>query len=616
MEDQYGEHYAQKVEDRLLHYLHKLETVLPGDTCADKILRQGSPVTQEEKMLIEVLASDSASIATTLKKLLHCDVASCHPDGVSWSSEDEIDQTTVKSYLPETDVSQDHRSFSENDNDSDLRRHQQTEEDGEKVKRVEEESGDRGRAEISQRGGEGVQSTTSPPQFCSKHQRWVKSILQECHVECSEELQLKASVFSSPLLFQSSSSGSSSEDLTPSNLIPSPCDQQHPPVQTVVQTSEQANSEVKMHPETGESENNTFQPEPPHLPTSKRDTLQPSMLSPVIRLIDIASIDQFLPLFECHETSPNHHQQAASSSSPQILTSGGEAIPRKTVKDSPCNQSEALVPKSPPYPALTGKSAHISQDQFTSTCCTTTTQACSSRNLKRSRPACTSDSQAMDRLRVDRSAQTTFGNCCPFNASGPLKQEPSTSQSGNRSSVCIANSVPLHGGLPQHVVLQSSESLPQKHTIPSNSLPPYKVISSTLNSNCSSATAETSRVQKHPLKLSLRSQTLLLQSKLLQPSVSVVRLSRQECCRVTGRRSSPGHVEQPVEQGSSGDNTEDRRMEEGENEESSFDVNFLYSSSSSNSEGDNSQVCDPDYEPNIKRRLLLEYEAARSMNYT
>lgn len=37
MEERYGEHYAQKVEDRLLHYLHKLETMLPGDTYIDKV---------------------------------------------------------------------------------------------------------------------------------------------------------------------------------------------------------------------------------------------------------------------------------------------------------------------------------------------------------------------------------------------------------------------------------------------------------------------------------------------------------------------------------------------------------------------------------------------------
>ncbi|XP_034083008.1 uncharacterized protein LOC117553253 [Gymnodraco acuticeps] len=77
MEEQYGEHYAQKVEDRLLHYLQQLETVLPGDTHIDKILKKASPVTEEEKLLLEVITSDSKSIAATLKKLLHCDVALC-----------------------------------------------------------------------------------------------------------------------------------------------------------------------------------------------------------------------------------------------------------------------------------------------------------------------------------------------------------------------------------------------------------------------------------------------------------------------------------------------------------------------------------------------------------
>lgn len=39
MEDEYGELYAQKVEERLLHYLLRLEAVLPGDTCVDKVMK-------------------------------------------------------------------------------------------------------------------------------------------------------------------------------------------------------------------------------------------------------------------------------------------------------------------------------------------------------------------------------------------------------------------------------------------------------------------------------------------------------------------------------------------------------------------------------------------------
>lgn len=37
MQQQYGDHYAQKVEDRLLQYLQKLEAVLPGDAFIDEV---------------------------------------------------------------------------------------------------------------------------------------------------------------------------------------------------------------------------------------------------------------------------------------------------------------------------------------------------------------------------------------------------------------------------------------------------------------------------------------------------------------------------------------------------------------------------------------------------
>lgn len=37
MDEQYGERYGQRVEDRLLHYLHELDAVLQGDTYIDKV---------------------------------------------------------------------------------------------------------------------------------------------------------------------------------------------------------------------------------------------------------------------------------------------------------------------------------------------------------------------------------------------------------------------------------------------------------------------------------------------------------------------------------------------------------------------------------------------------
>lgn len=37
-----------------------------------QILDRRGPVTEEERLLLEVFAADSASLATTLKTLLHC----------------------------------------------------------------------------------------------------------------------------------------------------------------------------------------------------------------------------------------------------------------------------------------------------------------------------------------------------------------------------------------------------------------------------------------------------------------------------------------------------------------------------------------------------------------
>ena len=41
-------------------------------TYVAQILKKQSPVTEEEKLLLEVITSDSTTIAATLRKLLHC----------------------------------------------------------------------------------------------------------------------------------------------------------------------------------------------------------------------------------------------------------------------------------------------------------------------------------------------------------------------------------------------------------------------------------------------------------------------------------------------------------------------------------------------------------------
>ncbi|XP_071346139.1 uncharacterized protein [Trachinotus anak] len=625
METQYGEHYAQKVEDRLLHYLHELEAVLPGDTFIDKILKKGSPVTDEEKLLLEVITSDSTTIATTLRKLLHCDVPSCCPARVSQSSEHgENDMQSsqlsksasygsstkvlIKSLQSKTplevfkvgeeathEVSKDSPFLLENDNHSDVRRYQQTKEDGEVIKRVEEESSDKERQETSQRSRECVREAASSPHFCSKHHRWVKSILQECPDECSEELLLQANVSSSPTLFQSSSSTSSSQDLTPSDLIPCPPDQQYPPSQTTthpqiaVQQSEQANP--KDERSSGLASDTS--PIESLLQPSSGDTRLPALLSPVVRLIDIASVRRRYPAFNPNQASPNHfimssNKQAASNSG--VLTSLHCHTSRN--KDSTVDQLENVAPTNPPNTASKLQTPPASHDASTSFSCETQTLQSFSRPLRKLRRACTTTrhSQTLDGFSQNLSAEQ-------------FEKAPTT-------SACTANKILLSTKSSRQLVPQNSiKPHPQTdNTSPFQSI----VVSSTSNSDRLADRSESRRVCRAQLRLSLQSQAVLLQSTLLQPYVSLSRLSAQECYRVTEGRSSARHTE-PVLRGS---NDVEREKVEEDLDSSSFDVNTLYSSHSSSSDSEDLLSCDPDYNPRIKKkRLLLEYESTRILNH-
>ncbi|XP_073328732.1 uncharacterized protein [Pagrus major] len=648
LEKQYGGHYAKKVEDRLLCYLHKLETVLPGDTYIDKILKKGSPVTEDERLLLEVITSDSMTIATTLKNLLHCDVASCSLDNVSTSSKYgksrmENSQTSqsilhyssskalLKSAEAKTplecqpevfrgeeeadkDVSKDSPLLFENDN---VRRNQQTEEDQDKM---EEESTVKEREEISQRSIERIQEVTSSPQFCSKHQRWVNSILQQCPDECSEELLLQATVSSSPPLFQSSSSTTTSQDLTPSDLVPCPPDQHH-----AAQAREQVNPGDKLSSGSLGSARDTSQREPLPQPSSSRDTLLPVLLSPVVQLINIASVRGINRTFKLHKATPNQftrssNKQAASATSLDRFTSGNDAILQGAMEDSTFNQPETLAPTVPPKTTQV-QTAPVSQDASTSTSCQPPTRKSFSRLSRKVGRACsnTRHSQALDRFSQNHSAEQfkmapiTFRTSCPpfpydVNVTGHPTQDSSAStcQSGTLSSVCTANQIPFLTESSRQVVPESSvKHHPQTLNTTSfqRTLLCSTDVSTTSNSICMAVRSETNRVQRAQPRLSLTSQVILLHSKLLQPYVSLTRLSAQKCYEVTKGRSSSKFVE-PMVRGSNDEDKERRKENEGD-ADSSFDLNTLYSSYSSNGGSEDSLNCDPDYKPRIKKKRLL-----------
>lgn len=296
MEQQYGEHYAQKVEDRLLHYLQQLEAALPGDTYIDTLLKKESPVTQEEKLLLEVVSSDPAAIATALKKLLHCDAASCRPgSGSSAHGRRALGSAPPSKALlqdllqggkgAEPDEPQGGLLLPENAN-------LKTEQDVEVVGRSSEEDGDEGEEGAGPRsGGGGAPEASTSPQFCSKHRRWVRSILQECPDE--PPLRAHAPSSSPPPLFPSSSSAASSQDLTPSGIAP--------PGQTSTSTS--------THLQTAGRASEQGNPEERQRSGSQREP---------------ASAEG--PRSAPHGAPPGDDTQVASAPSPRVLTSP----PRRT----------------------------------------------------------------------------------------------------------------------------------------------------------------------------------------------------------------------------------------------------------------------------------------------
>lgn len=588
MEEQYGERYAQKVEDRLLHYLHELDAVLQGDTYIDKILKKQSPVTEEEKLLLEVISSDSTTIAATLKKLLHCDAASCRQSSISRSPQlfksapyESSSKAPLKSAESQTppdvhpeeapcDVSKDGDSFS--DRSSDVRGNQQPEEEDEVNKRAEEED--------SQGSSTCVQEVASTPQFCSKHQRWVKSIL----LGCSEELLLQGNVSSSPLLFPSSSSTSSSQDFTPSDLIPCPPDQ--PPLQTpsppraVVQASRTAKPKYRRSSGSLGSSDDTSQAQILPQASSARGSPLPALLSPVVRLVNIGSFETSC---KRQHASPKQLLLAASSgsemlSSPHHHTSGN-------VKDKNSSSTSARCQT----PTERRKLRRV----------------CSTNRHKEDLEAFTQNPQQL----VQDPSASQMGvpaTASDISVSGPPQKG---AQSESLFSAYAANQITPSSKSSKKVVPRSS----LRHRQPqNNSRPRSETARRSSRSSSAAGRSKTSRGLRAQLRLSLPSQGVLLHSKLLQPYVSLTRLSSEQCHLSTQRTASAGQ-EELVEQDS---DSEERRKEEEEDLDSSFDVNALFSTDSSSSDGEESPDRDPDYRPHIKKkRLLLEYENARVLSH-
>ncbi|KAK7892093.1 hypothetical protein WMY93_024056 [Mugilogobius chulae] len=227
LEKQYGDHYAHKIEERLLHYLRELDKTLPKCTYIDKIMKKSSPLKEWEKALLDLITNNSATRTTRLKTLLHSDVSCCFshlgtrttscmfPEscacvGTSKETPNPVAEKSTEVECAITDtimVDIDGPKMEQALNQQTDQRDKTTYKCATKTDNIEESSPKNSSVSIS-------------PHFCSKHQRWVRNILCECPGECSEEPPEI-----SPLLFTSSSSSS---DLTPSNLTTLPQHQLSP----------------------------------------------------------------------------------------------------------------------------------------------------------------------------------------------------------------------------------------------------------------------------------------------------------------------------------------------------------------------------------------------------
>lgn len=497
------------------------------------------------------------------------------------------------------DVCQSSSVLSEDERSPHVSRHQQTEDDGEVEARLEKEGSNRMGEEMEEirlGGDKSPQERTSSPQFCSKHQRWVKSILQNCSDESDGPL-LQTNTSPSPLLFHSSSTTTSSPDFTPSGLIPHQPGQQHPPARTCNQLRPIAKGCEKTYPKekpSSGSADDASQRDSLLRPSSSRESLLPTVESPVVCLVDIASSKGTYHPFTPHQASPNDLNTSKQAASACHTSRCNAIIQGKTGDTGVLKNPLIATDQEQTAPPSTSVSSQPPTRRSFSNLLRKFTRVCPT---KRHSQALEGTNSAAEQFEMD---PTDFMTCSTssrdnLSVSGPLARDASTctSQSWTRC--------PAHPISPSTDSSQSSV----KHYHQPQSISPLQAASPTcsiasLFSNSTDMTdrSETSGVQRPQLKLSLPCQALLLQSKLLQPYVSLTRLSSQQ-------RSS-----EPVGQGSSDD--QDRGNVE-EEPACSFDPNTLYSSYSSSSGGEDSLDSDPDYKPHIKKKkLLLEYEAART----
>ncbi|KAI4903301.1 hypothetical protein NFI96_031852 [Prochilodus magdalenae] len=591
IEEQYGERYALKLEERLLHYLEELDKALPQPTCIDQVLRQPWPQGEGEELLQQLLACNTAAQPTALKRLLRCAMAAYGRGDTKQEKDTEADspirETFCIALIPSQAWAGEERLLQECSQGSWLSRDKRPVLFQKGSGRIHLE----GQMVLKQgpdQTPETSQATMDPycvdpklaaeqkviqevtvEHMCSQHGKTMKSIL----LECSEELKVQER--ETPLAH--------SEFTPPSPLTPrlqsTPQRLTHSSA-SLLQDSSSTNISLSSHPDS--SSTNISGSEIQSISSSQLSSHMSPLQQNTYRLSSVQQLN-----------IPAEH----------VLPSPLPLPPQQSTTSPEPSVQHSYLQKSSPSPIA---SSSVQQES-----------SCSVVSLQQ--PLLS----PVPNLLMLPATQITIGSAQDISALSSAQKETSPqmfsqiSSSSDSSLKSPVNQISLVHGISSSpaasssVQMESSSPLFSVHTTgspgcsghpPCPSSNPLSITTPTSSTNCAQVQATTiqeldvvsksSSVLGVKLKLSLETQIFLLSCKWLQPQVLLYRLSQQECAKTTLPEAT---TSQP---------SEGEEMDKEEEANESFDVNLLYSGS----ESDRQDSDDSDYVPSKRLKAWMDWD--------
>ncbi|XP_051580036.1 uncharacterized protein LOC127455899 [Myxocyprinus asiaticus] len=454
IEEQYGERYAQKLEERLSHYLEELDKALPQLTYIEQVLKQTYPQGKGEKILNQLLSRDGASQAIALRRLLHCAV----------TTNLSLDDSTAPSLNSIT---------------------------SEEQRNVEVVNPSHGTLHVAFRPSqestkEDRLSQTCLKEFCLSQGLWQNrdrgtTLTPQSSKEMCDD---------GPMLTSTQVSGSLEPEINQIDFSPSLHEEKEP----VWSSRQQKQTKTDLDTEQKEPEHELAEQM-----CSRHGKKMKSILQECSEELDVDAVHA-----ECTPTSP---------------------------QSTPPLQTVALRHASPNQHSLSTNTSVSSHQDSSST-----------------------------NISMSYIEQVT------------LSPESSSHQQNILTSTSSKEQVSPQSS-------SSSKSTASKQLISTPRINAGQILETVGQVLASVVFTDPSKNNGHNLKLSLESQSFLMQSKWLQPQVRLHRLSKEEFARATTSASDISEKEQDAE----------------EQEYMFFDVNSLYSDTDSDSETDSD---DPEYKPN------------------